>query len=420
LAFAFLLAFASAGEYAVIVAGSNGYYNYRHQADVCHAYHTLLDHGVPASNIILMSYDDVANDSENPFPGKLYNKPGSNSREYNEGCIKDYTGESVNSSNFLSIITGNKAGVKGGNGRVLESGPDDHVFINFVDHGAPGLIAFPSDYLYANDLITALETMHTKNMYKQLAFYLEACESGSMFSGILPANISIYAITAANTSESSWGTYCPPNDTVNGKELNTCLGDLFSVNWMQDADAANVSQETLQQQFENVKKTTSKSHVMQYGDLTFTAETIGEFEGEKQSQHASSTLYYESQHHWETRDVKLQYLMTKYQRVPSWETAEELMEEIVDREYAREVFETFAELASPYPDHLLRAQFPPTDFECLKSSMQSHEQYCGRMSDYALKFVQVLVNACESGVSMDEIDSKLAEACSMNDMYYDE
>ena len=24
------------------------------------------------------------------------------------------------------------------------SGPDDYVFVNFVDHGAPGIVAFPS------------------------------------------------------------------------------------------------------------------------------------------------------------------------------------------------------------------------------------------------------------------------------------
>ena len=26
---------------------------------------------------------------------------------------------------------------------LISSGPNDHVFVNFVDHGAPGLIAFP-------------------------------------------------------------------------------------------------------------------------------------------------------------------------------------------------------------------------------------------------------------------------------------
>lgn len=28
---------------------------------------------------------------------------------------------------------------------VFNSGPNDHVFVNFVDHGAPGLLAFPND-----------------------------------------------------------------------------------------------------------------------------------------------------------------------------------------------------------------------------------------------------------------------------------
>lgn len=47
--------------FVVLVAGSNGWYNYRHQADVAHAYHTLRNHGIPEENIITMMYDDVAN-----------------------------------------------------------------------------------------------------------------------------------------------------------------------------------------------------------------------------------------------------------------------------------------------------------------------------------------------------------------------
>jgi legumain len=39
----------------------------------------------------------------------------------------------------------------GGNGRVLESGPDDEVFIYYSDHGSVGLISFPvGPYLLAN------------------------------------------------------------------------------------------------------------------------------------------------------------------------------------------------------------------------------------------------------------------------------
>ena len=28
----------------------------------------------------------------------------------------------------------------------------------------------------------------------------------------------------------------PPDDVVNGKDMGTCLGDLYSVNWMEDVD----------------------------------------------------------------------------------------------------------------------------------------------------------------------------------------
>jgi len=52
-------------------------------------------------------------------------------------------------------------------------------------------------------------------------------------------------VTAANPSESSWGTYCPPDDVVMGVEINSCLGDLFSVNWMEDTDNETTSKVTL-------------------------------------------------------------------------------------------------------------------------------------------------------------------------------
>lgn len=62
--------------WAVLVAGSRGWENYRHQADVCHAYQVLHDHGVPDDNIVVMMYDDIAENELNPDRGKIYNKPG--------------------------------------------------------------------------------------------------------------------------------------------------------------------------------------------------------------------------------------------------------------------------------------------------------------------------------------------------------
>ena len=53
-----------AANWAVLVAGSNSWINYRHQADVCHAYQVLHKNGIPDSNIIVMMYDDLANNVE--------------------------------------------------------------------------------------------------------------------------------------------------------------------------------------------------------------------------------------------------------------------------------------------------------------------------------------------------------------------
>merc|ERR1711920_284920 len=106
--------------------------------------------------------------------------------------------------------------------------------------------------------------MADDKMYKKLVFYLESCESGSMFQDMnIPG---VYALSAAGPDESSWGTYCGSDAKVNGKSIGSCLGDLFSVSWMEDTDAEDTTKEDLETQFETVKTLTTKSEVMQWGD----------------------------------------------------------------------------------------------------------------------------------------------------------
>jgi glycosylphosphatidylinositol transamidase (GPIT) subunit GPI8 len=119
---------------------------------------------------LVMMYDDVANDKENPFPGQLFNQPtapGTPGTDVYHGVKKDYTGSEVTAKNFLSIITGDADAMKNiGTGRVLKSTENDKVFINFVDHGGVGLIAFPHQpYLYKKDLQNAIIKMHNTSMY---------------------------------------------------------------------------------------------------------------------------------------------------------------------------------------------------------------------------------------------------------------
>lgn len=80
-------------NWAVLVAGSNTYSNYRHQSDVFHAYKQLRNNGFPQDRIITFAYDDIAESISNPFKGKVFNKP-----TYNNPGVDVYEGIKIDYS----------------------------------------------------------------------------------------------------------------------------------------------------------------------------------------------------------------------------------------------------------------------------------------------------------------------------------
>lgn len=260
-----------------------GWGNYRHQADVLHAYHVLKRGGLPDERIVVMVYDDLADSYENAFPGKVFNKPGG--PDVYAGAPKDYTGADVTSETFLAVLAGDAEAVAGkGSGKVIASGPHDRVFVFYSDHGAAGVVGMPTgDFLYADEFVKTLRQKHRRHGFKEMVLYIEACESGSMFEGLLDNDLEIYATTASNAYESSWATYCPG---FGAAELTTCLGDLYSVAWMEDSETSDLTVETLEQQYGLVRIRTSAnftysqgSHVMQYGAMEIDTEPAGDYLG---------------------------------------------------------------------------------------------------------------------------------------------
>ncbi|KAM2539971.1 hypothetical protein TB2_025213 [Malus domestica] len=107
---------------------SNGYMNYRHQvsfSDVCHAHQILNKGGMNDENIIVFMYDDITLAEDNSKSGVIINKPDGK----DVGVPKDYTRDDVKAGNLYAVILGNKSALSGGSGKVLNSGPNDHVFI---------------------------------------------------------------------------------------------------------------------------------------------------------------------------------------------------------------------------------------------------------------------------------------------------
>jgi len=400
--------------WALLVAGSNGWYNYRHQADICHAYHVLKNHGVPEENIVTMMYDDIANNEENPYPGKIFNRP--NGPDVYAGVKNDYRGKDVTPENFLAVLQGKEDRIMGGNGRVLNSTSKDKIFVYFSDHGGPGSVSFPEDTLSVKDLNDALKKMYKEKRYDQLVFYLEACESGSMFAKVLPNNINVYALTAANPRESSWGCYCGTS-----AKLSTCLGDLFSVNWLEDSDKENLHTETLEKQFELVKERTNMSHVQKYGNFDITNEPVADFQGETDAQPIHSPNDVHNYELWPSRDIPIKSLEFKLRFMNDASGGQTITRQIAKikhkREYLRNHTESFVKkLIHDKNIRISMMEKNPeaiTKLDCHHNVLHAYNRICFNLgkNPYATLYVKVLANLCEYGLGSERIIHVLMDHC---------
>ncbi|KAL4341887.1 hypothetical protein GQ457_08G027170 [Hibiscus cannabinus] len=422
-------------RWAVLVAGSAGYDNYRHQADVCHAYQVLRKGGLKEENIVVFMYDDIAMHELNPRPGLIINNP--QGPDVYAGVPKDYTGEHVTAANLYAVLLGNRNALSGGSGKVIDSKPNDRIFIYYSDHGGPGVLGMPNlPYLYAMDFLDVLKKKHAQGSYKEMVIYVEACESGSIFLGIMPEDLNIYVMTASNAQESSWGTYCPGMEPPPPPEFITCLGDLFSVAWMEDSETHNLKRETVEQQYEAVKERTSNfksyvfggSHVMEYGNTSMKPEKLYLYQGfdpatvnlpaNDLSPRTGTSMEAINQ-----RDADILFLWQMYKNSEDGSKKTEILKQITETMRHRihldgsidmigtllygpakgpAILKSFREPGLPLVD----------DWQCLKSMVRLFETHCGSLTQYGMKHMRVFANICNSGVSQALMEEACVAACS--------
>ncbi|CAM9182571.1 unnamed protein product [Ascophyllum nodosum] len=383
-----------------------------------------------------MSYGDVADCVDNPVRGTLFNKPtptGVAGYDVNRGCKPSYTGKDVTAANFLAVLKGdNKTTAEGK--PVLRSTGDDRVFVYFTDHGAVGLVAMPvGKPLYAQDLMDALRYMWISDMYKGLVFYLEACESGSMFEGLLPTDANIYAVSASASHEPSYGTYCGDNSTVDGTVIGACLGDLFSVSWLENSDVPGYFHtESLDSQYNTIRNETDKSHVHKFGTASMGADPVEWFQGAMDFPSLQQT---ETQTETErrgkaeevaeipilrdavnSRDIKLH---TLYHQLDSATSARdqqrienEIDEELAARLESGKVFwSIMRETAGRAPVPSLTGIF--TKHSCLKAASTAVIAHCGPWNDFSLQYVRLLAELCQAGYSALRIADAAERTCAV-------
>ncbi|XP_061467978.1 legumain [Rhineura floridana] len=403
-------------HWVVIVAGSNGWYNYRHQADACHAYQIVHRNGIPDEQIVVMMYDDIADSEENPTKGIVINRP--NGTDVYKGTLKDYVKEDVTPANFLAVLRGDAEAVKSkGSGKVLRSGPKDHIFVYFTDHGAPGLLAFPNDDLHVEALNKTIAYMHKHKRYQKMVFYIEACESGSMMDP-LPDNINVYATTAANPRESSYACYYDD-------KRQTYLGDWYSVNWMEDSDVEDLKKETLHKQFLLVKKHTNTSHVMQYGNLSIAHMKVVQFQGTKQT--SSSPISLPPVSHYDltpSPNVPLAIMKHKLMATNDATEAKAILEEmkrhLETKEQVQDSMRRIIALITLSDEHtgqLLSERMSLRNYDCYEAAVRHFKSHCfnwheSPVYEYALRQLYALVNVCETGYPIERILSAIDQVCS--------
>lgn len=222
--FFFLVHTVRAADWAVIIVGSEGYWNYRHAAAASSAYQSFLKRGIPKQNIIMFMGSKELYSENNPYQGNLFYYPGQDSTNVFTNMIAEYGSSEITSNRILNALIGNSFSGK----RVLRSSFFDTVYIAVFEYGAPGVITLPQDVIFGNDLQETIKTMFKKRMYKKLVFVIDGEKSDTLFLGMSLNDYNVELVNPESLSIENRNIFCPPNDIVRGSRIGSCMNTLFS------------------------------------------------------------------------------------------------------------------------------------------------------------------------------------------------
>lgn len=202
------------GMWALLVATSAGWDNYRHQADVFAQYQLLRANGVPDERIIVVAADDLAEHPDNPEPGVMrYTVDGDN---IHPGVSVDYHPDDVTATDIMAILGGQ---VTDTTPTVIDSSAGDDVYVFLVGHGNDqGLYlgldeALPledTDYSIITPRLLAdtIDQMAAERRYRRVVIAVESCHGGVLGTELVAPHALLVA--GANPHENSLSTNYDP------------------------------------------------------------------------------------------------------------------------------------------------------------------------------------------------------------------
>eukprot|EP01025_Chloroclados_australasicus_P051902 TRINITY_DN6044_c1_g1_i3.p3 TRINITY_DN6044_c1_g1~~TRINITY_DN6044_c1_g1_i3.p3 ORF type:complete len:332 (+),score=55.60 TRINITY_DN6044_c1_g1_i3:532-1527(+) len=289
--------------------------------------------------------------------------------------------------------------------------------------------------MMADEFNKLILDLYNDGKFQEMVIYVEACNSGSMFQGMLPKNVPVYVTTAADPYESSYATYCPsPNGFDSDKYISTCLGDLYSVSWMENSQESDLQEESLQYQYAYMRNRTSQnftykdgSHVMWYGDDSLTTEAAGNYLGIGNPQNLQQQIRSDGYVRLQQRDADLLPMVLQY-ATNSDKLIRTVLRSKVQRRHAVDVQiresvekalgQTQTLLSGLDVDSFVSSSMDRNgnepivdDWDCYREMIQTWQSKCGNLDNYELQYGYAWANLCNAGVAPAEYGKVLVSIC---------
>lgn len=427
-----------AENYALLIVGTKGYENYRHQAEICRLSHILTEKGIKSTQLIIFSYNDVINADENPFKGELYSDPDSNKEVYNE-CDLDYSGENVNAVNIIDVLFGKSEHIEKFSGiakpKVFNTTNKDNIFIAYIGEGDDENLFLPNSKLGVSELIDTFKVMNKNKLYGNIYLLIQSSGSNNIMNK-LPNNMKIYSLVSTSLNP----IFCSNNnDSVKIKReiMNTCLNDLFIYKFIRTYELN--SEISIKETYNLIN---NKLFIQQFGDIksisnnpldmflnanhgrVYENKYIDSFNVKKRTDLASENngLFNEIKG-VPQRDVKLFTLNRMYNNTVDEKRKESLLQQIKEEEHFRNITEVrFVELVKYVVkshdeiiiNHLLSQQKSKRsdDRRCYYDMIKKYIKECGPSKEYALHYYHVLINICNYLYGdIEEISRGIDDVC---------
>ena len=195
-------------QYAVLVQGSNGWNNYRHQADVLNVYQMLKKNGFDDDHIILVIDKALASDSKNPEPGIIRAEDGG--QDLKAGSSLDYDNADLSPADISNILLGvktNKTPV------VLPKDAGQNVLLFWSGHGHNRAANGADELAWRNEeagqgmtadlLGQTISQMQQQGIYRKMLVLTEPCFSETVITPLVGIP-GVLAMSSAGRYEQSF------------------------------------------------------------------------------------------------------------------------------------------------------------------------------------------------------------------------